>query len=138
LFDPTFVGTFDVFSNENPETCSNCSKHLDWLSTTLYTSILLFCNQQEKLHSMRNMYCHTSRSLVGVSRRCVVFRYSEALDKFFALQVNGEVVDLKKVPSLKVSIDRTHLTLPTGAVYPKESRHVLYKGNKDGHWKLEV
>lgn len=29
LFDPTFVGTFDVFSNENPETCSNCSKHLD-------------------------------------------------------------------------------------------------------------
>ncbi len=29
LFDPTFVGTFDVFSNENPEKCSNCTKHRD-------------------------------------------------------------------------------------------------------------
>jgi tyrosinase len=29
LYSPTFVGTFDVFSNENPETCSNCIKHRD-------------------------------------------------------------------------------------------------------------
>ncbi len=54
---------------------------------------------------------------------------------FFLLQVGTkEVVDLEKIPSLNVIIERTYLNNPIGARYIVEGKRVLCNRRGDGHY----
>ncbi len=47
---------------------------------------------------------------------------------------NNEVVDLKKIPSLNVTIERAYLNNPTGVNHIVEGKRVLYNRRGDGHY----
>jgi tyrosinase len=117
-YDKSFVGTFDVFSNETPETCDNCVDQRDKTITG---------------------YIHISRPILtrsdqGSLDKAVVLPQLEQLHWAVKKVATKEVVDLAKIPSLYVTIERTYLAKPVGAKYPQEGKRVLFNRRRDGHY----
>jgi len=117
-YDKSFVGTFDVFSTNAPDKCGNCVE------------------QREKAIVG---YIHISRAILersdkGSLDKSVVLPQLEKLRWAVKKADTKEVIDLKKIPSLYVTIERAYLTQPVGTKYPLEGKRVLYNRRGDGHY----
>uniref|UniRef100_A0A8H7Y6A8 tyrosinase n=1 Tax=Psilocybe cubensis TaxID=181762 RepID=A0A8H7Y6A8_PSICU len=120
LSHETVAGTFDVFANLNPEECANCSARVD-------QEVKGFVHINQK---------YLERSNATLSPEDVIPYLKENIS-WAVVSANGEVVDLQKFPSLKVTVISTPLTLSEGAKYPTEGLPTHYpevtRGRLGGH-----
>ncbi|KAH9484703.1 Tyrosinase [Psilocybe cubensis] len=110
LFHPTFAGTFDVFANPHPEECANCSAHAD-------ETIKGFIHINKK---------YLERSKKATLDPAVVIPYLKEHISWAVVKANGEVADIHKFSSLKVTVICMPLTLTDGAHYPVEGHPKIY------------
>ncbi|KAH9484705.1 Polyphenol oxidase 1 [Psilocybe cubensis] len=109
LFHPSFAGTFDVFANPEPEECANCTAHAGDI-------IKGFVHINQKLETL---------NLDSLDPENVIPYLKEHIS-WGVLKSNGEVFDLQRFTSLKVTVICTPITLTVGAKYPKEGQPKIY------------
>lgn len=128
LFDPTFAGTFDVFSYERTGEQLSSTEH----ATNIVKGFIHINQKLLEMSRQKSLEPHVVVPFLkhhiswGVRKASSYEFYRNQLSDFSPIQVNGEVVELERFTSLEVTVLCTPLELPIGADYPIEGEPTVY------------